>query len=291
MEQPANIFLSSIFLSFDFFLRSDFVMPIEFSKNFRALDQEKFGAIAYDVMEQAFQVHNKLGRFFDEEAYQLELAHVLGSRAGVEAGIMVKHADFFKTYFIDLLVDQGAIFELKTVNHLTDEHRAQLLNYLLLTESRHGKLINFRPERVEHEFVNTTLTHADRTTFEVDDSVWDNSVERALEIRRLVEEFLRDWGTGLDLQLYVDALTHFLGGEDRVVREIDIVSEGRCISHQKVRFAGTDAAFKFTALSGTFENFESHTLRFLKHTDLKQLLWINVTLRTVTMKTLIKIAV
>jgi len=263
-------------------------MPIEFSENIRALDQEAFGAIAYEVMEQAFQVHNKLGRFFDEDAYQQELAHVFGSRAITETSIMVKHADFCKTYFIDLLVDQGAIFELKTGNHLTDEHRAQLLNYLMLTEGRHGKLINFRPERVEHEFVNTRLTHADRTTFELDDSAWDASVEGALEIRRLVEEFLGDWGTGLDLQLYVDALTHFLGGEDRVVREIDIVSEGRCIGRQKVRFAGTDAAFKFTALSGTLENFESHALRFLRHTDLKRLLWINVTLRTVTMKTLIK---
>jgi len=190
---------------------------------------------------------------------------MLQPRAVIEAGIMVKHADFCKPYSIDLLVDQGAIFELKAVSHLADEHRAQLLNYLLLTGSRHGKLINFRPERVEHEFVNTTLTHADRTAFEVDDSAWDDSVEQASEIRRHGEAFLRDWGTGLDLQLYVDALTHFLGGEDRVVREIDIVSEGRCISHQKVRFAGTDAAFKFTALSGSLENFESHALRFLKH--------------------------
>ncbi len=86
----------------------------------------------------------------------------------------------------------------------------------------------------------------------------------------------------------MDALTHFLGGEDRVVREIDIVSEGRCIGHQQVRFVGIDATFQFTALSGSLENFESHALRFLNHTDLKHLLWINVTLRTVTMKTLIK---
>jgi GxxExxY protein len=263
-------------------------MPIEFTENIRVLNQETFGRIAYDVMEQAFQVHNKLGRFFDEDAYQHELAHMLGSRAVTEAGITVKHADFSKTYFIDLLVDLGAIFELKTVNHLADEHRAQLLNYLLLTESCHGKLINFRPERVEHEFVNTTLTHADRITFEVNDSAWNTTVARASEIRRLVEAFLRDWGTGLDLQLYVDALTHFLGGEDRVVREIDVVSEGRCIGHKKVWLAEPDTAFRFTALSGSLENFESHALRFLQHADLKHLLWINVTLRRVTMKTFSK---
>jgi hypothetical protein len=112
----------------------------------------------------------------------------------IEVPILVKHADFCKTYFIDLLVDRGAIFELKTVSHLTDEHRAQLISYLLLTGGRHGKFINFRPERVEHEFVNTTLTLADRTIFDVDDSAWDASVEQASEIRRRVEAFLRDWG-------------------------------------------------------------------------------------------------
>ncbi len=263
-------------------------MPIEFTENIRVLDQETFGKIAFAVMEQAFAVHNKLGRFFDEDAYQHELAHMFGSRAVTEASIIVKHGDFSKTYFIDLLVDHGAIFELKTVNHLADEHRAQLLNYLMLTGSWHGKLINFRPERVEHEFVNTTLTHADRTTFEVNDSGWNNAVKRAPEIRRFVEELLRDWGTGLDLQLYVDALMHFLGGEDRVVQEINVVSEGRCIGHKKVWLAEPDTAFRFTALSGSLENFESHALRFLKHADLKHLLWINVALRTVTMKTFSK---
>jgi len=263
-------------------------MPIEFSKNFRILDQEAFGKIAYEVMDKAFQVHNKLGRLLDEDAYQHELAHVLGSRAKIEVPILVKHADFIKTYFIDLLVDEGGIFELKTVNHFTDDHRAQLISYLMLTGARHGKLINFRPNRVEQEFVNTTLTHADRITFAIDDSAWDNSVEQAPEIRRRVEAFLRDWGTGLDLQLYVDALTHFLGGEDRVVREIDIVSEGRCISHKKVQCAGADVVFKITALSEALEAFESHSLRFLRHTNLKHLLWINAGLWTVTMKTLTK---
>ncbi|MDZ7363408.1 MAG: GxxExxY protein [candidate division KSB1 bacterium] len=263
-------------------------MPIEFIKNFRVHDQQAFGEIAYEVMEEAFQAHNKLGRFFDEDAYQHEVAHALGSRAKIEVPILVKHADFSKTCFIDLLVDHGAIFELKTVGHLTDEHRAQLISYLLLTGGRHGKLINFRPERVEHEFVNTTLTHADRTSFQVDDSAWDNSVEQAPEIRRRVEAFLRDWGTGLELQLYVEALTHFLGGEDQVVREIEVVSEGRVISHQKVRCAGAEATFKITALTDRLESFESNAMKFLHHTHLKHMLWINVNLQTVTLKTLTK---
>ena len=260
-------------------------MPIECKETIRNLNQDIFGTIAYEVMEQAFNVQNKLGRFFDEEIYQKELAHILNSRAVMEAEIKVKYNDFCKTYFIDLLVDQGAIFELKTVKQLTDSHRAQLLNYLLPTGSRHGKLINFRPKRVEHEFVNTTLTHADRISFLVDDSEWDTSVAHALKIRNLVENFLRDWGAGLERQLYEDALTYFLGGKDLVIKKINIISEGRCIGHQKVRLAGNDTAFKFTALTDSLDDFEFHILRFLKHTDLECILWFNVTLQTVTMKT------
>ncbi len=263
-------------------------MPIEFRKNFRALDQKAFGDIAFEVMEKAFQVHNKLGRLLDEDAYQHELAHVLGARADIEAGITITHEDFSTMRFIDLLVDDGAIFELKTVSRLLDEHRAQLLSYLFLTGSRHGKLINFRTERLKHEFMNTTLTHGDRTCFEVDDSSWDASVEGAPLMRRRVEALLRDWGVGLEVQLYNEAMIHFLGGEERVVQEIDIISEGRCISHKKVQLAEKNACFRITALNNRLEEFESHALRFLRHTELKHLLWINVGLRTVTMKTLTK---
>lgn len=263
-------------------------MPIEIREKIHALDQQAFAAIAYDVMKHAFRLHNEFGRFFREEVYQQELANMLGSRAITEVAIEVKYADFCKTYFIDLLIDHGAIFEIKTVNRLADEHRAQLLNYLLLTGCRHGKLINFRPEQVEHEFVNTTLTHADRTAFVMDDSAWDASVDRASEILHRVEAILREWGVGLDLQLYMDALTHFLGGEDRVVQEIDIVNGGRSIGRQRIPCASADAAFKFTAISGSLDNFEIHAQRFLKHTSLKYLLWINVTRQKVAMKTLTK---
>ena len=54
-------------------------------------------------------------------------------------------------------------------------HRAQLLNYLLLTDTQHGKLVNLRRERIQHEFVNTTLTRADRNTFSVNDRDWHDA--------------------------------------------------------------------------------------------------------------------
>ena len=50
-------------------------MPIEFNENIHILDQDSFGAVAYDVIERAFKVHDKLGRFFEEDVYKQELAN------------------------------------------------------------------------------------------------------------------------------------------------------------------------------------------------------------------------
>ena len=36
----------------------------------RWMTQEEFGAIAYEVMECVFGIHNRLGRFFDEKIYR-----------------------------------------------------------------------------------------------------------------------------------------------------------------------------------------------------------------------------
>lgn len=86
-------------------------------------------------------------------AYKNELRIRLGSRASKEVFVRARFGGFCKPYRLDVLVDHGAIFELKAVNELTDAHRAQLLNYLLLTESRHGKLMTFRTPPIKHEFV------------------------------------------------------------------------------------------------------------------------------------------
>jgi hypothetical protein len=92
------------------------------------------------------------------------------------------HADFQKRYFLDLLVAEGALFEFKAVDALTPAHRSQLLNYLLLAGLAHGKLINVRTQNVQHEFVNTTLTSADRTAFSVDAAAWDSTAPGAANL-------------------------------------------------------------------------------------------------------------
>ena len=74
----------------------------------------------------------------------------------------MRFEDFCKTYYLDLLVQRGAVFELKAVESLSERHRRQLLQYLFLIDLPHGKLVNLRSGRVQQEFVNNTLKRACR---------------------------------------------------------------------------------------------------------------------------------
>jgi hypothetical protein len=94
---------------------------------------------------------------------------------------------------------------------------------------------------------------------------------------------------GLDLHLYQDAVTHFLGGKERVLTEIDIVLDGRKVGRQKVRLSGPRTAFKITALNGDGRTrFEDHARKFLEHADLAAIHWINLARDWVTFSTLEK---
>ena len=259
-------------------------MPITVPADLRRPTQEEFGRTAYAVVGEAFRIHAELGRFFDEKIYQRELAARLPD-ARAEVPIEVAFADFTMVYYFDLLVADGSIFELKTVQTIHARHRAQLLHYLLLTEVPRGKLINFRSESVEHEFVNTTLRHCDRRKFRIADDGW--TAHR--EVRGLIVDVLRDWGTGLDVNLYTDMLTHFLGGEEYVFSDVDIVVDGWPRGVQKMRLLEPRIAFKISALAQKqMPKFEEHLRRFLRHTALDALQWINITRDIVTFKTLEK---
>lgn len=244
-------------------------MPITTDFELRKLSQDEFGRIAYEVMRHAFDIHRELGRFFDEGIYQAELAHRC-SGARIEVPLEVSFRDFKKVYLVDIVIGNGAIFEVKTTEAIHDRHRAQLLNYLLLTGLTHGKLINFRPEVVEHEFLNTTITKADRTTFEIDDRGWQPTGTASAAIKPYLTDMLRDLGAGLDLHLYEEAIIHIMGGRDSVIRAIDVTIDGRLIGKQELACSPDGAGMKFTALKPkALDVVEVHYRRLLRHTGFR----------------------
>ena len=53
-------------------------------------------------------------------------------------------------YFADILVDNRLILELKTVDRITDVHKAQTLNYLKATGIDLALILNFGAASFEH---------------------------------------------------------------------------------------------------------------------------------------------
>jgi GxxExxY protein len=252
----------------------------------RRLNQQEFGAVAYHVMECVFEIHRELGRFFDEAVYRDAIAARL-PQSRKEVRIAVRFDGFLKEYLVDLLVEGGAVFELKTVEALGSRHEAQLINYLLLMGLSHGKLVNLRSERVQHHFVNTSLSLADRTEFAVDASEWSPVESCHQALLPWLEGAVRQWGTGLARRLYEEAVIHFFGGVEKVLGHTAALFEGQHIRLQPVLWAGPDTIFKVTALeSKSLDAHEEHLRRFVNHTRVKALLWINVGARRLTFKTI-----
>lgn len=258
-------------------------MPIQISANTSRLEQHEFGRIAYEVMRCLFAIHHDFGRFFEENIYQRELRQRYPGTQ-LEVPLEVQFEGFRKQYSLDALVEEGAVFELKTVESLVDRHRSQLLHYLFLADLSHGKLVNLRTEQVQHEFINTKLRPEDRKRFIVTGSAWEEI--GAQPLKEWCVALLREVGTGLDLSLYEEALTYLLGGEEQVLQEVNVLSNKLVLGPQKFRLVTPDVAFKITALTDAPSLFEKHARRLLEHTHLKAIQWINVTPAEVSFQTI-----
>lgn len=260
-------------------------MPIELEADIQCPTADEFAALAYDVMACTFAVHNEIGRFCDEKIYKRLVAKRFGG-VQLEVPVTVTFDNFRKQYFLDMLVRGQALFEWKAIERLAPEHRGQLLNYLLLCDLPKGKLVNVRPELVEHEFVNTTLRPSDRREFSIDVEHFQPLDSADTTWQQFLTSALRDWGTGLDLHLYEAAIAHVFGGEEVVLKDISMVVNTEAIGQQKARLTSSGATFKVTALYENESLFEQHARRFLEHTTLPAIHWVNVTRKCVSFRTL-----
>jgi len=247
--------------------------------------QTEFGEIAYEVMQQVYAIHNEFGRFFDEAVYKKELADRLPGME-LELPVTISHQTFSKLYKLDVLAHRRGIFEFKAAESIVSRHRSQTFNYLLLFDLPHGKIINMRPESVGDEFVNCHARLADLRDPRVIASNYDFSITGADFLHDTLIDLVRDWGTGLELALYEEALTHFLGGEDSVLSPVPVIGSRGHLHDQKMRLLAPEVAFKLTAFHERPETFETHAKRLLQHTNLKAIHWANLTHHEVTFTTI-----
>lgn len=96
----------------------------------------------------AMEVYNELGFGLLEPVYQEAMERELSIQevpfdAQRELALFYKGELMLKRYIPDLFVFERIIAELKAVKELLPEHEAQLINYMRITRSPVGCLLNF----------------------------------------------------------------------------------------------------------------------------------------------------
>jgi len=260
-------------------------MPIHCPIVTKRISQAEFKLLASEVVGHVIDIHNEFGRFFDELIYKKELADRM-SGVMLEVEVVVTHGSFSKSYFVDVLVNSSGLFEFKAADTIHTRHRGQTLNYLLLLDLAHGKVINVRPESIGQEFVNCPARLCELKNPIIMDHRWNAPMADASRLRDIVGALIADWGAGLEIALYEEAITHFLGGEDKVLLPMPVFGNKGHLADQRMRLVSPDVAFKITGLQERLDNFEDEARKLLKHTALKAIHWINITQSTVHYTTL-----
>ena len=262
---------------------------IDFKGNNLHLTRDEFHATDKKIMRLAFDLHNGMGRFFDEKIYQNELISLCkndGLQVESEVEIVVRHKDFFKRYYIDMLVESGCVYEIKTVESIHSSHTKQLINYLLLIAVNHGKIINFRSSSLEYEFVSTSLNKKDRYDWRFEEREWISVNPESVKLKDIVYELLQDWGCFLDISLFNEAIIHFLGGYENVVKNVEIIKGNKQIGKQKFGLLNDTTTFHLSAIKKCHMAYEINIRQLLKHTHLQFAQWINFSNHTITLKTI-----
>ena len=101
-----------------------------------------------EITGEAMKIHRKWHSGLLESAYEAALKYLLEQK-----GYKVERQKYLpifwddvkldQDYRMDLMVNDNIILELKAVKFVDKEHRRQLFNYMHLTHTEYGMIINF----------------------------------------------------------------------------------------------------------------------------------------------------
>lgn len=109
---------------------------------------EKEEAVAREIVDAAYSVHNTLGPGLLEKVYEICFCHELTTRGlsyrrQVDIPIEYDGIILEESLRLDVMVEELIVCEIKAVDEMNPVYQAQLLSYLRLSGKRLGFLINF----------------------------------------------------------------------------------------------------------------------------------------------------
>jgi GxxExxY protein len=113
----------------------------------------EFEAITGKIIGSAYKVHQVLGFGFLESIYKKAMMIELEKnclKIETEKPLKVYYdGTVIGDFFVDLMVENEVVVELKSVQAIAKEHEVQLVNYLTGIKKDVGLLINFGPNGVD----------------------------------------------------------------------------------------------------------------------------------------------
>ena len=115
------------------------------------MNEDQIKKITYEIIGSAFEVRKHLGRFLKEHTYEAALAQELRLRGlnvqrQVPVKITYKGIVIEEEKFIDILVENSIVLELKAISDMGNAEVSQLMTYMCFGSYNLGYLINFKSE-------------------------------------------------------------------------------------------------------------------------------------------------
>jgi GxxExxY protein len=112
--------------------------------------------LTYRIIGAAMAVHNRIGSGYKEEVYEKALAVELSQQgmSGVrQHPVSVEYeGQQVGLFYLDLWVENQVVVEVKAFSHqITNDERAQVINYLKATGAPVGLLLNFGRRALEYK--------------------------------------------------------------------------------------------------------------------------------------------
>ncbi|MCZ8196613.1 MAG: GxxExxY protein [Flavobacterium sp.] len=112
------------------------------------ITQKQIDDLTYKIIGAAIEVHKIMGRGLLESVYHQCLKEELNIRginyvSEMKIPVIYKEKELISDFRCDLLVENLIIVELKAITEIHPIVEAQILNYMKLTKSPKGILINF----------------------------------------------------------------------------------------------------------------------------------------------------
>lgn len=106
-----------------------------------------YPTLSYKIVGYCFDIYNQLGFGYREKYYQKALEKILkinniNYKKELPARINFKK-EFLTTNYLDFLIDDKMIIEIKTQKRFLKSNIEQIYNYLKMTNKKLGILINF----------------------------------------------------------------------------------------------------------------------------------------------------